>query len=181
MKLSAWSVYGAHQFHIHEIADRSLLPRPGPTLVTVQPDGGVGPLPPGRRIHRVRRYVRQLACGRLPLSPFIGASSLSSRNSAGALERASHHTPGSSTCVSLDPATLFCTAEAVCREARRARHGPPALEKSCLCQRKAVVALCQRDGRNLLYRSTTASCCAWMARSPKSFSAIMHARSNSNR
>jgi hypothetical protein len=28
----------AHQFHIHEIADRTLLPRPGPTLVTVQPD-----------------------------------------------------------------------------------------------------------------------------------------------
>ena len=38
LKLSAWSVYGAQQFHIHEIADRTLLPRPGPTLVTVQPD-----------------------------------------------------------------------------------------------------------------------------------------------
>jgi hypothetical protein len=29
---------GVHQFHIHEIADRTLLPRPGPTLVTVQAD-----------------------------------------------------------------------------------------------------------------------------------------------
>jgi len=29
--------------------------------------------------------------------------------------------------------------------------GQPAAERSCLCQRKAVVALCQRDGRNLLY------------------------------
>jgi hypothetical protein len=62
LKLSACSVYGAHQFHIHEIADRSLLPRPGPTLVTVQPDEAWGRfLQGGEFIPFVDTFVSLLA------------------------------------------------------------------------------------------------------------------------
>ena len=78
LKLSAWSVYGALQFHIHEIADPTLLPRPGPTLVTVQPDEVWGRfLQGGEFIAFVDTFASLVADACLSLT-----SSLSSRNTA---------------------------------------------------------------------------------------------------